>query len=62
MLKRSYEKPACVVVVLGTTNHMLQASTLSINRDSGTSISSSSQILVKEDNATTDVDLWDEEW
>ena len=47
-----------MVVELGTTQMM--AESIIINRG-GTSISNSSQILVKEDN-TSDVNLWDEEW
>ena len=30
--------------------------------DSTKSITSDKSVLVKEDNATTDVNLWDEEW
>ena len=57
-MKKTYNQPACLVVELGTA-HML-AESMTINRG-GSSIQSSNDILVKEEQ-TTDVNLWDDEW
>ena len=57
MVKKIYNQPTCLVVALGTC-HMM-AESLTIN--STNTISSSGDILVKE-QTTTDVNLWDEEW
>ena len=60
-MKKTYNQPACVVVVLGTTNHMLQASaSLKIYKSSGEesqTIGSEDQILTNENKS-----VWDEEW
>ena len=61
MVKKIYNQPTCLVVALGTTNHMLQASSLRIfNSTSGESqptIENGSDILTKENKS-----VWDEEW
>jgi len=56
-MKKTYNQPACVVVVLGTTQMMAQS--LTINRGSGNTITGSNQILTNENK---DVNVWDEEW
>ena len=60
-MKKTYNQPACMVVALGTTNHMLQASSLRIfNSTSGgaqPTIESGNDILTKENKS-----VWDEEW
>ena len=58
-MKKTYISPAALTVQLGTTQMMAQS--LRINKTGGPSISSSNDILVKEEN-TTDVNLWDDEW
>ena len=58
-MKKIYNQPTCLVVALGTC-HMM-AESLNINQG-GATISSSNDILVKEQNTTSDVNLWDEEW
>ena len=58
-MKKTYNQPACLVVELGTM-HMM-AESLTIN-SSGASITSSDDILVKEQNTPSDVNVWDEEW
>ena len=58
-MKKTYNQPACLVVALGTCKMM--AESLNIN-SGGTTIQSSSDILVKEQNTPSDVNLWDEEW
>ena len=58
-MKKTYNQPECIVVQLGTC-HMM-AESLIINRDGGT-INSSSDILVKEQNTSSDVNPWDDEW
>ena len=57
IMKKTYNQPTCLVVVLGTCKMM--AESLGINKG-GASISSSEDILVKEQNM--DVNLWDNEW
>jgi len=57
-MKKTYNQPACLVVALGTC-HMM-AESLTIN--STNTISSSNDILVKEQNTPSDVNLWDNEW
>lgn len=57
-MKKTYITPAALTVKLGTCKMM--AESFEIKRG-GASISSSEDILVKEQN-TTDVNLWDEEW
>ena len=59
MMKKIYNQPTCLVVVLGTM-HMM-AESLTIN-DGGATIQSSDAILVKEQNTPSDVNLWDNEW
>ena len=58
-MKKTYIIPAIFAVEFGTM-HMM-AESLTIN-SSGTTINSSSDILVKEQNTPSDVNLWDEEW
>ena len=58
-MKKTYISPALLTILLGTTQMMAQS--LTINRGSSTSIQSSGDILVKEDNSS-DVNLWDNEW
>ena len=60
MVKKTYNQPTCFVVQLGTTTCMMQQS-LTIDKSGTNTISSSGDILVKENN-TTDVNLWDDEW
>ena len=55
-MKKTYNQPTCLVVVLGTC-HMM-AESMPIN-SSGTTIESSDAILTKENK---DVNVWDEEW
>ena len=59
MVKKTYIQPVCLVVALGTM-HIIAAS-LGISQDGAKSITSSGQILVKENNVS-DVNLWDKEW
>jgi len=59
MVKKTYNQPTCLVVQLGTCKMM--AESLTIDKSGSKTISSSSEILVKENN-TTDVNLWDNEW
>jgi len=58
-MKKIYNQPTCFVVQLGIVNMM--AESLTIDKSGSKTISSSSEILVKENN-TTDVNLWDNEW
>ena len=57
-MKKTYNQPACIVVKLGTIQMM--AESLAIN--STNVISDADEILVKEDNTLSDVNLWDNEW
>ena len=57
MVKKTYISPAALTVQLGTVQMMAQS--LRIDRTGGASISSSDQILTKENK---DVNVWDEEW
>lgn len=57
-MKKTYIIPAIIAVELGTCKMM--AESLTIN--STNTISSSNDILVKEQNTPSDVNLWDEEW
>ena len=59
MVKKIYNQPTCLVVTLGTC-HMM-AESFAIN-SGGTTINSSSDILVKEQNTPSDVNLWNDEW
>ena len=58
-MKKAYITPAMLTVQLGTCKMMAESLTIS---SSGTTINSSSDILVKEQNTPTDVNLWDDEW
>ena len=61
-MKKTYISPAALTVQLGTTNHMLQASSLKIFKNgeqSSTPIDNPNQILTNENK---DVNVWDEEW
>ena len=58
-MKKTYNQPECIAVQLGTCKMM--AESLGIN-STGAAISNSSEILVKEQNTPSDVNLWDEEW
>ncbi|MCR5851691.1 MAG: hypothetical protein K6G92_13460 [Bacteroidaceae bacterium] len=57
-MKKIYNQPTCLVVKLGTTRNMMQATSLQLYNDE---ISDAEDILVK-GTVTTDIDLWDEEW
>ena len=59
MVKKTYISPEMLTVQLSAM-HMM-AESLNINQG-GATISSSNDILVKEQNTTSDVNLWDEEW
>lgn len=56
-MKKTYLSPASLTVQLGTTQMMAQS--LTINKDGANTISSSEQILTKENK---DINVWDEEW
>ena len=56
-MKKTYNQPTCIVVALGTCHMMAESLTINTNN----TISSSDQVLVKEQNVS-DVNLWDEEW
>ncbi|MBR5052556.1 MAG: hypothetical protein IKW91_04975 [Bacteroidaceae bacterium] len=58
-MKKIYNQPTCLVVALGTCKMMAESFT--IYSDGGT-IGSSDEILVKEENTLSDINLWDEEW
>ena len=60
-MKKIYNQPACIVVALGTIHMMAESLTIN-NTSGGPTIGRSSSILTKEENTTTDVNLWDEEW
>ena len=57
MVKKTYISPAALTVQLGTVQMM--AESLTIHKGSTNTISSSNQILTKENK---DVNVWDEEW
>ena len=57
-MKKTYISPEALTVVLGTCN-MMAESLLPFGE--GT-IDKSEDILVKEENTLSDVNLWDEEW
>lgn len=60
-MKKIYNQPACLVVALGTMHMMAESliinSTTYDPNDENTFISSSDQILTKENK-----NLWDDEW
>ncbi len=56
-MKKTYISPAALTVQLGTVQMM--AESLTIHKGSTSTISSSDQILTKENK---DVNVWDEEW
>ena len=56
-MKKIYNQPACVVVVLGTVQMM--AESLPIGSGDGSTIDDEGDILTKENK---DVNLWDNEW
>lgn len=56
-MKKIYNQPTCLVVALGTCKMMAESLTIG-----GETITSSEDILVKEENTLSDVNLWDEEW
>ena len=58
-MKKIYNQPVCIVVEIYAMQMMAQS--LIIDKSGTNSISSSSDILVKEQN-TSDVNLWDNEW
>ena len=58
-MKKTYIIPAIFAVELGTC-HMM-AESLTINRG-GETINNSSDILVKEQTTSSDVNPWDDEW
>ena len=59
MVKKLYSQPSCLIVELGTTKYMMQATSLQIFNDNV--IEDSDEILVKE-STVTDINLWDKEW
>ena len=59
MVKKTYISPEMLTVQLSAMQMM--AESLNIIQG-GATISSSNDILVKEQNTTSDVNLWDEEW
>ena len=56
-MKKTYNRPACIVVALCTTQMMAE----SIGINSTTTINNSNDILVKEDKIGN-TNLWDNEW
>ena len=58
-MKKTYFTPASLIVQLGTCKMM--AESLTIN-STGATINNANDILVKEQNTTSDVNLWDNEW
>ncbi len=56
-MKKTYISPEALTVQLGTCNMMAE----SLPFGEGT-IDKSEDILVKEENTLSDVNLWDEEW
>jgi len=59
-MKKTYISPAMLTVQLATTHIIAESLTIDKSADPAKTISSSSQILVKE--TTTDINLWDKEW
>ena len=57
-MKKIYNQPACVVVVLGTCKMMAESLPIGGGGDDGT-IDNPGQILTKE---YKDVNVWDDEW
>ena len=57
-MKKTYISPTMLTVQLGTVHMMAE----SLPVDSTQTITSGSEILVKEDNSVRDVNVWDEEW
>ena len=58
-MKKKYIAPELMVVTLGTS-HMM-AESIIIDKSGTKSITTSSEILVKEQNVS-DVNVWDNEW
>ena len=58
-MKKIYNQPVCIVVEICAMQMM--AESLIIDKSGTKTISSSSDILVKEEKAS-DVNLWDDEW
>ena len=56
-MKKTYNQPECLVVALGTCHMMAESLPFGTNE-----ITRSEDILVKEQNTPSDVNLWDEEW
>ncbi len=56
-MKKTYLSPVALTIQLGTVQMM--AESLTINKGSSNAITSSNQILTKENK---DVNVWDEEW
>ena len=57
-MKKTYISPSMLVVRLGMTQPL---ATSSLGLD-GSKTLGSGEILVKEDNSVSDVNVWDEEW
>lgn len=57
MVKKTYKSPAMLTVQLGTTHIIAESLTIGTQ-----TITNSGDILVKEDNTVSDVNLWDNEW
>ncbi len=60
-MKKIYNQPTCLVVALGTCKMMAESLPFGVPFGEGT-IDKSEDILVKEENTLSDVNLWDEEW
>ena len=58
MVKKKYISPEMLTVQLGTV-HMMAQSLLISNTNT---ITDKEEILVKEDNTITNVNVWDKEW
>ena len=58
-MKKAYISPASLTVQLGTCKMMAESLTID---NTGATINSSNDILVKEKNTSSDVNLWDTEW
>ena len=58
-MKKTYISPEMLTVQLGTVHMMAESLTIA---SGGATINSSSDILVKEQNTPSDVNLWDSEW
>ena len=57
-MKKTYSKPAYMVVELGTMQMMAE----SLEIDSTNLIDNPDEILVKEEKTLSDVNLWNNEW